>query len=80
MGFVCQCPALLVGIGSHLIRDGNLGAIPDFCTWLGHSVQHVASSFIIYQVFMNRVHLGVLNSDGMSQLGGSAKTVSETVK
>lgn len=44
------------------------------------SVQHVASLFIIYQVFMNRVHLGVLNSDGMSQLGGTAKTVSETVK
>lgn len=44
------------------------------------SVQHVACFFIIYQVFMNRVHLGVLNSDGMSQLGGSAKTVSEIVK
>lgn len=36
--------------------------------------------FIIYQVFMNLVHLGVLNSDGMSQLGGSAKTALETVK
>lgn len=44
------------------------------------SVQHVVSFFVIYQVFMNRVHLDVLNSDGMSQLGGSAKTVSETVK